>query len=228
MRNYPTSVSLLAGTAAIVAMMMMTPAVQGQKIICWKDKAGKVIGCGDRVPPEYQDNESKRLDSRGITRETNVSAEEAARMRDEEKRQAAQRAEEEHRRAEQRRQDTALLNTYVTPKEIDIRRDREVQVVDLQIQQLKSAQKGADDAYAAQQKRYANFEKTGKPVPANIKEDLKRAAEEKEALQARIADKEKDKGRISDSYAQQKARFIELKGLRSPAASPDPKPAPKK
>jgi len=23
------------------------------KIVCWKDKAGKVVGCGDRVPPEY-------------------------------------------------------------------------------------------------------------------------------------------------------------------------------
>lgn len=228
MRKYPTSVSLLAGIAAIGTMMITVPAAQGQKIICWKDKAGKVIGCGDRVPPEYQDNESKRLDSRGITRETNVSAAEAARVREEEKKQAAQKAEEDHRLAEQRRQDTALLNTYVTPKEIDVRRDREVQVVDLQIQQLKAAQKGADDAYAAQQKRYAGFEKTGKPVPANVKDDLKRAAEEKETLQARIADKEKDKGRISDSYAQQKARFIELKGLRSTAASPDPKPAPKK
>lgn len=228
MRKYPTSVSLLAGIAAIGTMMITVPAAQGQKIICWKDKAGKVIGCGDRVPPEYQDNESKRLDSRGITRETNVSAAEAARVREEEKKQAAQKAEEDHRLAEQRRQDTALLNTYVTPKEIDVRRDREVQVVDLQIQQLKAAQKGADDAYAAQQKRYANYEKTGKPVPANVKDDLKRAAEEKETLQARIADKEKDKGRISDSYAQQKARFIELKGLRSTAASPDPKPAPKK
>jgi hypothetical protein len=218
---------LLAGTVAIVTVLITTPAAQGQKIVCWKDKAGKVIGCGDRIPPEYQDNESKRLDSRGITRETNVSAEEAARRRDEEKKQAAQRAEEEQLRAEQRRQDTALLNTYVTPKEIDARRDREVQVIELQIQQLKAVQKSSADAYAAQQKRYASFEKTGKPVPANVQDDLKRAAEENETVQARIADKEKDKLRISESYAQQKARFIELKGLRSTTTPPAPKPAPK-
>jgi len=227
MREYLTSVSLIAGAVAIVTMIITVPAAQGQKIICWKDKAGKVIGCGDRVPPEYQDNESKRLDSRGITRENNVSAEEAARIREEEKKQAAQKAEEEHRRAEQRRQDTALLNTYVAPKEIDARRDRELQVVELQIQQLKAAQKSTDDAYAAQQKRYATFEKTGKPVPDRVQDDLKRATEEKETLQARIADKEKDKARITDSYAQQKARFIELKGLRSTTTTPDPKTAPR-
>lgn len=221
---------MLAGVAVTVFMMVSAPAVHGQKIICWKDKSGKVIGCGDRVPPEYQQNESKRLDNRGITRETNMSADEAARQREEEKKQAAQRAEEEQRLAEQRRQDTALLNTYVSPQEIDVRRDRELQVVDLQILQLKAALKSAADAHASQVSRHAGFEKSGKPVPENIKDDLKRATEEKESVEARIADKDKDKARINASYARQKARFIELKGIQTGnnAAAANVKPAPNK
>ncbi len=207
---------LPAIVAALAAALLMTPA-HAQKIVCWKDKSGKVVGCGDRVPPEFQQNEIKTLDRRGITRETTVSAEEAARLREEDRKKAVLKAEEDRRIAEQRRQDSALINTYTAAKEIDVRRDRELQVVDLQIQQLKASLKSASDAHASQKARYANFEKRGK-IPDNVKDDLSNAAAEEERLKARIVDREHDRERITASYAQQKARFIELKG--SPAAVP--------
>ncbi len=212
------SLRMFAGAVAAAAMLAVAPATQAQKIICWKDATGKVIGCGDRVPPEFQKNESKRLDTGGITRQTTVSAEEAARLKAEADKKAALKLEEDRRMAEQRRQDTALVNTYTAASEIDVRRDRELQVVDLQIQQLKSAVKGAVDAHASQKSRYANFEKKGK-VPDNVKDDLKQAAEEEDRVKGRITEKEKDKERIAASYAQQKARFIELKGSPGPAAA---------
>jgi hypothetical protein len=212
------ALSVLAGAAVAIAMFAAAPATLAQKIVCWKDAAGKVIGCGDRVPPEFQKNESKTLDNRGITRQTSVSAEEAARLKAEADKKATLKLEEDRRIAEQRRQDTALVNTYTAAAEIDVRRDRELQVVDLQIQQLKAAVKGAVDAHTAQKTRYANFEKKGK-VPDNVKDDLKAAAEEESRVKTRIADKEKDKERIATSYAQQKARFIELKGGPAPAAA---------
>lgn len=216
----------LAGAALTIAMLAATPAALAQKIVCWKDKAGKVIGCGDRIPPEFQKNESKTLDNRGLTRETTVSAGEAARLKEENDKKAALKLEEDRRIAEQRRQDTALINTYTAAKEIDVRRDRELQVVDLQIQQLKSAVKGAVDAHTAQKTRYANFEKRGK-VPDNVKDDLKQAAEEEMRAKTRITEKEKDKEHIIASYARQKARYIELKG-GAPAAPAVPAPAPAK
>lgn len=220
------ALSALAGAAVAIALFAAAPAPMAQKIVCWKDATGKVIGCGDRVPPEFQKNESKRLDSGGITRQTTVSAEEAARLKAEADKKATLKIEEDRRIAEQRRQDTALVNTYTTASEIDVRRDRELQVVDLQIQQLKSAVKGAVDAHAAQKTRYTNFEKRGK-VPDNVKDDLKVAAEEEDRVKGRIAEKEKDKERIAASYAQQKARFIELKGA-PPAAAVAATPAPAK
>lgn len=215
-----SALPVLAGAALTIALLAAPPAALAQKIVCWKDATGKVVGCGDRVPPEFQKNESKTLDSRGITRETTVSAEEAARIKAEAEKKAALKAEEDRRIAEQRRQDTALMNTYTAASEIDVRRDRELQVVDLQIQQLKSAVKGAVDAHTAQKMRYANFEKKGK-VPDNVKDDLKQAAAEEDRVKSRIAEKEKDKERIAASYAQQKARFIELKGGAGPAAAAD-------
>lgn len=228
MLNRLPLLSTLAGAAAITAMLVVAPAVQAQKIVCWKDKAGKVVGCGDRIPPEYQQNESKTLDRRGITRETSVSAEEAARLREDEKKNAAAKAEENQRLAEQRRQDTALINTYTSAKEIDLRRDRELQVVDLQIQQLKAALKRASDAHDYQKKRLATIEKNSKPTDLQ-KDDLSRAADEQTRLEASIADREKDKERLSASYAQQKSRYLELKGgSAASSASNDAKSAPKK
>lgn len=215
---------MLAGVAVAMAMFATPPVALAQKIVCWKDKAGKVIGCGDRVPPEFQSNESKTLDNRGITRETTVSAGEAARLKEENDKKAALKLEEDRRIAEQRRQDTALVNTYTMASEIDVRRDRELQVVDLQIQQLKAAVKGAVDAHTAQKLRYATIEKRGK-VPDAVKDDLVQAAAEEDRVKARITEKEKDKERIAASYAQQRARFIELKGgaVAAPvAATPTP------
>src|SRR5688572_33019735 len=94
-----------------------------QKIVCWKDKSGKTIGCGDKVPPEYQDNASRELDKRGMTRKTNESAEEGAKRVAKEKETEKDRSEQAKKAAEQKRQDMALVNTYSNEKEIDLRRD---------------------------------------------------------------------------------------------------------
>ena len=79
------------------------------KIICWKDSSGKVVGCGDRVPPEYQSSGTKELDKSGTTRKTTESAADIAkRQASQEKDVSANKAAEEKRLAEQKRQDTVL------------------------------------------------------------------------------------------------------------------------
>jgi hypothetical protein len=210
----------VCGALALAAGLALAwPAAQAQKIVCWKDKSGKVVGCGDRVPPEYQQNESRVLDNQGIARKTNVSAEEAARQKEEAARKAALKAEEDRKIAEQRRLDSALMNTYTSEKEIDLRRDRELQVVDLQIQQLTVSLKNATEAQATVQKRYESAQKGGKPSAALI-EELARANDEKKRLETRIAEKQKDKEDIAKRYAEQKARFIELRGAATAAPAP--------
>lgn len=213
---------LLPGLLAAVLLLAAAPAVQAQKIVCWKDKTGKVVGCGDRVPPEFQQNESKTLDNRGIVRGTTVSAEEAAKLKAKAQEQAALKAAEDRRIAEQRRQDSALVNTYTSEKEIDQRRDRELQVVDLQITQLNTSLKNATEAHAAVQKRNDAIVKSGRTVSPAQADELSRAADEKKRLEARLLEKETDKAAINARYADQKARYVELRG----GAAPPPVPAP--
>ena len=210
--------TILAGAAALAVVAVGATAVHAQKIICWKDAAGKVIGCGDRVPPEFQKNETKRIDSQGITRGTSVSAEEATRLKEEAKKKSELKADEERRLAEQKRQDDALINTYTTVKEIDQRGERELQVVDAQLGQMKNSLKSATEAHANLQKRHDDIAKSGKPVPDRVGEDLKQATEAKGRAESRVADKEKEKAEIIARYAQQKARFVELRGGASATA----------
>ena len=106
----------------------MAYAAQQGKIVCWKDAAGKVIGCGDKVPPEYQSSGTKELDSRGVTRGTTESAEEVNKRRQKEQEAARVKSEEQRKSVDQKRQDTALLETYSNEKEIDLKRDRDLQV----------------------------------------------------------------------------------------------------
>ena len=195
--------SILAAALAPLVLVWLPafaqPSDQGAgKIICWKDKSGKVVGCGDRVPPEYQTSATKELDKRGITRKTNESAEEAAKRQAREKELAAQKAADEKRLAEQKRQDNALLSSYTTAAEIDQRRDRDLQSVNHQISQMQTALKNAP-------------------------------AEHKAKYEQGIAGKEKEKEEISQKYAMQKQRFLELRGgPQSAAPAPTPAPTPAK
>src|SRR5688572_3816987 len=112
MRN----VCALAVLCALPALLLAGVAhaqsqAQSGKIVCWKDRAGRVIGCGDKVPPEYQDSATKELNKRGVT----VRQSDAALTPEQVKAQQAElerKQVEEYRKKEQRRQDKALLDTF--------------------------------------------------------------------------------------------------------------------
>jgi len=201
-----------------------------QKIVCWKDKAGKTVGCGDKVPPEYQDNATRELDKSGITRKTTETAEERAKREAQEKALAEQKADEKKRLAEQRRQDAALTNTFTNEGEIDLKRDRDLQVVDGQLVQMRVSHKNASDRRAEAKGRMDATIKGGKPASDAQKDDLARAEADVTKAEQGIATKEKEKEEIRKRYADMKARYIALKGggTPAPAAAPAPTAAAKK
>src|SRR5688572_18971203 len=129
------TVAALTGLVAVCG----TAQAQSGRIVCWKDASGKVVGCGDKVPPEFQGSATRELDSRGVTRKQTESAEEANRRRAKEQEAAKIKAEEDRKALDQKRQDTALLETYASEKEIDAKRDRDLLVIDGQIEQLTGA-----------------------------------------------------------------------------------------
>lgn len=221
MHSHSSHVLAVALTLALAMAAGGAVAAQSKgKIVCWKDKAGKVVGCGDQVPPEYQDAATREIDSKsGLTRKTTGTAEEEARRAAEAEEKKEQLAEEKKRQGEQRRKDMALLNTYVSEAEIDQRRDRELQEVDRLLNQFRGLHKSATARHADASNRLAAAEKAGKPSDV-LKDEVARAEAEKSKLERAIAAREKEKEEIRARYGETKRRYTELKSGPQSAAPP--------
>jgi len=224
-----TRVFLAAALAIALAALFSGSALAQSKgrIVCWKDKAGKVIGCGDKVPPEYEDSATKELDRRGVTRKTTETAEEQAKRAAQEEVLAKQKEEEKKRLAEQQRRDSALLNTYANEKEIDQRRDRELQEVDRLIGQFEGLRKSATARHADAQGRLAAAEKARKPSDA-LKDEVTRTEGEIAKFERGIAAKQKEREEIRARYAATKERYMALRGSGAQSAAAAPAAAAKK
>lgn len=208
---------------AVVMFALGAPVAHAQgKIVCWKDTSGKTVGCGDKVPPEYAGGATKELDKQGNVRNTRESADEIAKRKAQESEQAQAKAAESKRLSDQKRQDMALINTFSDVKEVDLKRDRELQALDHAITQQKAALKNADERVAETRNRSQSFEKDKKPVPPAVKEDFARAEREKARIEADIASKAKAKADTAVKYAEFRKRLLELKG---PAAAAPAAPA---
>ena len=221
----------LAPVLATVLAAFISGSVLAQskgKIVCWKDKSGKTVGCGDKVPPEYQDFASRELDKRGVTRKTNESAEEEAKRKAKEKEAEKEKAELAKKQAEQKRMDSALVNTYSSEKEIDLRRDRDLATVEGQIAQLQVMHKNAVTRQAETKGRFDATTKGGKPATDVQKEDLTRVDAEVRKHEHNIKERQKEKEEIQKRYEAMKVRYRELKGGGAPAPAPAAPAAPAK
>jgi len=225
----------LAGDAA----QAQAPGPGSGKIICWKDKSGKVVGCGDIVPPEYQDSATKELSRGGVT----VKQSEAAPTPEQRKAQQAElerkQAELERKQAEdlkkaaQQRQDRMLLDSYSQEKEIDYERGRQVQGIESEIELLQTNLGSANTRRANVRARAEQYEKNKKPVPPEVQDEVDRIEREKTRTENQIAQRRKDIVALNQKYDGFKKRYLELTG-RSPSGSsqpgsgagPAPQPAP--
>jgi len=212
--------ALAMALAALIAGTALAQPKGSSTIICWKDQSGKVIGCGDRVPPEYEGSATKELDRRGVTRRTTDSAEEQARRAAQDAALAKQKEEEKKRLAEQKRLDSALLNTYANEKEIDQRRDREVRVMGAQITQLRVLHTNAVTRHKDALSRIERAEQARKPASDVLKDEATQAEADMTRLEQSIASKNKEIEDVRARYAQTKQRYMALQsgGAQSAAA----------
>jgi len=216
--------ALAATLTALVAGGALAQLKGGGKIVCWKDNTGKVVGCGDSVPPEFQDSATKEMDSRGVTRKTTETAEERAKREALDRETAVQRAEEKKRVAEQSRQDAALINTFTNETEIDLKRDRDLQVVDTQLSQMRVQNKNAVDRIAEFKKRAQGADSKAGPSEY-VKEELARAESDKVKTEQGVTAKEQEKEDIRKRYAAMKERYTLLRGGGTPAPTKVATPA---
>ncbi len=197
----------------------------GSGIVCWKDKSGKTVGCGDKVPPEYQDNANKVLNQRGMT----IKQTDAALTAEQKRAQAAdddRRRIDAQKREEERRHDRALLDSFTTVKEIDLKRTRDIQQIEINISAQQTNLKNVGDRESETRAKMDQYKKANKPVPAPLQEDYDRLATEKSKIQAQILQKRQEIVDRNIEYDEMKKRFLELTGATPAPGAPPAEKAP--
>ena len=118
-------------------------------------------------------------------------------------------ANAERQAAEQKRRDRALVETYTSAAEIDIARDRNLDIirsrldgVKTRLGQLEAREKDLNVALASYK---------GKPAPA-IQQDLDKVLADKAEVQASLARFQKDYDQTQAQFDADKKRWIEMKG----------------
>lgn len=188
-------------------------------IVCWKDKAGKTVGCGDKVPVEYQDSATRELNKLGMT----VTQTEAALTAEQKQAQAAaveQKKVDAQKKLEEKRRDRALLDSFTNEKEIDLKRTRDIQQIEVNIAAQQSNLKNNTDRQHEVKVKMDQFTREKKPAPVVYQEDFNRLETEKQKIQAQILQKRKEIVERNGDYDAMKARFMELKGVAPAAAIP--------
>lgn len=185
------------------------PGGRSTGIICWTDNNGRQVGCGYTVPPEYANNPTRELNSRGVTvkKSDAVLSGEALRLKQEED---ARRKVEEQERAVQRKRDQALLNSYTSEREIDARRDRDIGQLDLTIVGLETHLKQMRTNEADLRKRLDAFVKSGKPPPQQLTEDVARVTTEAGDTERQISQRRIEQEALRSRYNEIRLRYLEL------------------
>lgn len=197
----------------LLCIMIFGLAVPAQAAMYkWVDAQGHTH-YGDTLPQQATGRANVELDKQGLAIKKNAGAL-TPEQRQQRAVEQARLQQELQAKTEQKRRDTALLNTYTTPAEIDLARDRNLEQAKLtingsqvQLRQLRARQAQLDQrmAASAQGKR---------PVPAHITEAHDANAREIARLENTIAQKRKEMTDTRAKFDADKARFIELVGTR--------------
>jgi len=200
---------------ALVPLLLLTllsgPAA-AQKLYKWVDKDGQVH-YGDRIPPEYASQDRDVLNTQGMAVGHEQGAETPA---------EAQAREEEQKRAkaaqEQAQHDRMLLQTYQSVDEIELLRQRRIELIDSQItlqeQSLANLKaRHAEQLQRASRFRPANQDPTAPPMPEGMAEDLQRAESDIKTQEVNLDKRRKERASVNKQFDADVARFKQLRGL---------------
>lgn len=181
------------------------------KVYRWVDDQG-VVHFGDQVPPQYAPMDRQVLNQQGIAVRTEqglVTEEERSAERD------AKSAQDEALAAARR--DEVLLNTYLSVEEIEVLRDRRVDLIDDEInitthylQSLKDNLKQLQ-AEAASFKPYST-DPDAEPIDEELAKELANTVDSIALYEKTLAESRKRHDEVVMAFDADISRFRQLKG----------------
>ena len=192
-------IGITALLCSAVLLMNSAQAEGNNRIVKWKDEKG-VTHYGDSIPPQYSNRENSLMNKQGITVQQN-------------KPNAPQDKDAELAKLEQDKKDRALLGTFTNADEIDLTRDRNLEPELLVLKNLQQDRAVAQARVDKSNTEAAPFVKTKKPVPANISNELKANKDALAKIDLRINERQKSIDAIRNRFAEDKKRYLTLRGL---------------
>lgn len=180
--------STLAGSSAASA---------DTKILKWVDKTG-VTHYGDR-PPSFEESKSNvELNKRGQVVKTNDYI---LKKTDEQALQLVQ----------QDRKDKILLASYTNASEIDLARDRSLEMNKAALTSLASQKENLAARIARNNTTAEGFKQRKKPLPANLDKEFKDTVAQSGLIDKQMAGRKLEMEQTHKNYTDDKARFLMLK-----------------
>lgn len=181
-------------------------------IKCWTNHEG-YRECGDYIPPEFAQQESRTLNERGVTtgiRKRAKTREELLReqqmVTDKQRIEAA----EKKKRDAQAAKDRVLLSTFLKPEEIIAARDRKISVFDGYLELSQITLGNLMEKLEYEQRKVANLERRGQKIPAVAITEINSLRKQIEDKETFMRQKDLEKVELRKRYDADHQRFIEL------------------
>jgi hypothetical protein len=192
----------------VLPVLLAATPVQAERMFKWVDENGKVH-YSDRVPPQHSKQERTEYDERGRT----VKVYERAKT-PEEKAEAERLAAievQKRREAEKRAiHDRSLLATYSSEQDMLLARDGKLTSVDALIQLTNSRIESTESRLREYAAEAAEYERSGKPVPAVLQDQIRAARELIDENRDFVMQKEVEREGIAARFDADIARYREL------------------
>ena len=195
---------------------LAAPGDKASKTYKWVDEHGRVH-YGDHVPPQYVDRDRDVLNEQGVR----VGSEQGAKTAAERAEEARLAALQEELRAEKlaaARRDRVLLETYLSVEEIEMLRDRRLELMESQIkvteQYLNNLRKRLLmlQQEAVLYRPYSD-EPDAPEIPENLDVDISRTVASINLYERTLASTRGQQQELRDKFARDINRFQELKAL---------------
>ena len=196
----------------------------------WVDERG-VVQYSDK-PPDSKGKSGVEMSKRGVVLKKLDSPLPPEQQKAKEGDDARRKAEEQQALA-QRRADNALLQSFSSAQEIDLKRDRELQMLESTLGTLRNQERSLNERMDEDRKRLETYTKRGQPVPGSVTEDINRSEAELKRMRAGIEKRESEMTATRDRYEALRKRYLELRQQETSAVTATPTsatvpPAPKK
>lgn len=195
---------------ALGSLLITASPAQAAKIKCWTNSDG-IRECGNSVPPEYAQQGHDEINKQGVTTKRHERAKTPEELAEEKRIKAAE-AEKQRLAKEQYERDRILLKTFSSEDEIVMTRDGKVTAIKTELRLTRKSMQNTKARLRGYQKQAANLERAGKPVNANLLNDIKTAEKQVADYEAFIASKEQEKNNIQDNFEKDMSRYKTLKG----------------